>query len=67
MITTLRCRALDWYMKFSIVPVGDVSKTLNKIRMGMIDELRKPNSESKCIIEIKEIKQLLTKFVWGLD
>ena len=31
MITTLRGHALDWYMKFSIVPVGVVLKTLKEI------------------------------------
>ena len=31
MIMTLQDRALDWYMKFSIVPVGVLQKTLNDI------------------------------------
>ena len=40
---------------------------LNEIRMGMIDEFRKQKTESQCIIEIKEIKQLSTKYVWDFD
>ena len=67
MITTLRGRALDWYMKFSIVPVGVVPKTLNEIQLRLIDEFKKPKSESQCIIEIKEIKQLPTEYVWDFD
>ena len=35
--------------------------------MGLIDEFRKTNFESEYIIEIKEIKQLLTKSVWDFD
>ena len=31
MITTLRGRALDWYMKFSMVPTGVPHKTLDQI------------------------------------
>ena len=60
MITTLRGHALDWYMKFSIVPVGVFLKKLSEIRVGLIDEFRKPKYESHCIIEIKETKQLPT-------
>ena len=63
MITTLRGHALAWYMKFSIVPVGVVPKTLNEIRPGLIDEFKNLNSEPQCINEIKEMKQLLTEYV----
>ena len=54
-------------MKFSIVLVGVVSKTLNEIHVGLIDGFRKPKSESQCINEIKEIKQLSTEYVWDFD
>ena len=67
MITTLQDHALDWYMKFSIVPVGVIPKAFNDILVGLIDEFRKPKSKSQCIIEIKEIKQLPTKSVWDFD
>ena len=67
MITTLRGRVLDWYLKIFIVPVGVVPKTLNDIRVGLIDEFSKPKCESQCIIKIKEIKQLPTEFVWDFD
>ena len=67
MITTLWGHVLDWYMKFSIVPVGVVPKTLNEIRLGLIDEFKKSKSKSQCIIDIKEIKQLPTKSVWDFD
>ena len=63
----LRGCALDWYMKFSIVPIGVVPKTLNQIRLGLIDEFKKPKYESQCITEIIEIKKLLTKSIWDFD
>ena len=67
MITTLRGHALDWYMKFSIVPIGFVLKTLNEIQVVLIDEFKNPKPESQCIIEIKEIKQLPRESVWDFD
>ena len=33
----------------------------------MICEFRKPKSESRCITEIKEIKQELEETVWDFD
>ena len=60
MVTTLWGHALDWYMKYSVVPLGQPQRTLEEIRRAMILEFRKPQSESQCIIEIKEIKKALT-------
>ena len=54
-------------MKFSIVPVGVVPKTLSDIRLWLINEFKKLKYESQCITEIKEIKQLLTKFFGDFD
>ena len=56
MITTLSSHAVDWFMKFYIVPLGVPHKTLDEIRLTMICEFRKPKFESQCITEIKEIK-----------
>ena len=67
MITTLRGHALDWYMKFSIVLVGVVPKTLNEVQLGFIYEFKKPKSESQCITEIKEIKNLPIESIWDFD
>ena len=36
---------------------------LGEIRVGMIDEFKKPDYESQCITEIKEIKQLPTESI----
>ena len=33
----------------------------------MISEFRKPKSESQCITEIREIKQVLAETVWDFD
>ena len=59
MITTLRGRALDWYMKFSMVPVGIPKKSLDQIRMGPIDEFKNPKYELQCITELE------TKYLFG--
>ena len=67
MITTLRGHALDWYMKFSIVPVGAAQKTLDQIQVGMIYEFIKLKYESQCITRIKEINHLPIESNWDFD
>jgi hypothetical protein len=63
--TTLRDRTLSWYMK--LVQGLAQPKTLNKIKNALIVEFKKPNSESQCITELKEIKQKITEPVWEFD
>ena len=67
MITTLRSRALDWFMMFYVAPTETPQKTLDEIRAAMIFEFRKPKSESQCITNIKEIKQALAETIWDFD
>ena len=67
MITTLRGRALDWCMKYCVVPLGQPQRTLEEIRCAMISEFRKLQSKSQCITEIKEIKQAPVEAVWEFD
>ena len=67
MITTLWGHALDWYMKYYVVPLGQPQRTLEEIRHAMILEFIKRQSESQCITEIKEIKQALAEIVWDFD
>jgi hypothetical protein len=63
--TTLRDRALSWYMKFV---TGSVQpKPLNDIKTVLSAEFKKPKSESQCITELKEIKQKVTEPVWEFD
>ena len=57
MIPTLRGHALDWFMKFCATPAGIPYKTLEEIWRAMILEFQKPQLESQCITEIKEIKR----------
>jgi hypothetical protein len=52
--TTLRDRALSWYMK--LVQGLAQPKPLNQIKKTLIAEFKKPKSESQCITELKEIK-----------
>ena len=53
--TTLRDRALSWYMM--LVQGIAQPKPLNRIKNALIVEFKKPKSESKCITELKEIKK----------
>jgi hypothetical protein len=61
--TTFRERALTWYMKYT---TGH-NRTLAEVRTAMIKEFKKPKSESQCIAELKDIKQLPTETVWDFD
>ena len=65
--TTLRGRALDWYMIFMQVPQGTMTKTLNEIQERLFEEFKKPKSEAQYITEHKEIKQFLNETVWDFD
>jgi hypothetical protein len=42
-------------------------KPLNEIKNALIVEFKKPNSESQCIIELKEIKQRVVELVWEFN
>ena len=66
-ITTLWGHALDWYMKYCVVPLRQPKRTLEEIRRAMISKFRKPQSESQCITNIKDIKQAPTEIVWDFD
>jgi len=50
-------------MKFS----NGQHKSLDDITNALITEFKKPKSESQCITELKEIKQLSNKTVWDFD
>jgi hypothetical protein len=63
--TTLRDRALSWYMK--LVQGISQPKPLNEIKNVFIAEFKKPKSESQCITELKEIKQSVVEPVWEFD
>src|SRR5882762_7404983 len=63
LVTTLRDRALTWYMKYTTAP----ARTLAQVKTAMIKEFKKPKSESQCITKLKDIKQLPTESVWDFD
>ena len=62
LVTTLRERALTWYMKYAATP-----KTLVQVITAMIKEFKKPKSKSQCITELKDIKHLPSESVWDFD
>ena len=51
MVMTFRGHALNWFMNFYVVHVGNPQKTLAEIQTGLVDEFRKPKYESQCITE----------------
>jgi hypothetical protein len=63
--TTLRDRALSWYMKFSSGSAQP--KPLNEIKTVLSEEFNKPKSQSECITNLKEVKQTMTRPVWEFD
>ena len=65
--TTLRSHALDWYMRFMLVPQGGTAKTLGEIYKGLFEEFKKLKSEAQYITELKEIKQFPNEIIWDFD
>jgi hypothetical protein len=64
---TFRDCALLWYMKYqTTTPVGQ-TRTLADVRQALLKEFQKPKSESQCITELKEIKQIVNESVWDYD
>ena len=61
--TTFRDRVLNWFMKYSNIQ----ARTLVQVRVVLISEFKKPNSESQCITKLKEIKQKPMDTVWDFD
>ena len=50
LITTLKDRALSWYMKYSST---NQNATLAQTKTALNVEFKKPKSQSQCITEIK--------------
>jgi hypothetical protein len=46
---------------------GVAPKPLNAINIALIFEFKKPNSESRCITELNEIKKRIIELVWEFD
>ena len=65
--TTLRGRALEWFMRFTWVPQGGTAKTLDEIRTGLFEEFNKSKSKAQYITELKEIKQFPNETIWDFD
>ena len=43
------------------------TRTLVDVRKYLLKEFQKPKFESQCIIEMKEIKQIVNELVWDYD
>ena len=63
--TTFRDRSLTWFMKFSTST--QQPKTIQEIKDELKKEFKKPKSESQCITELKEIKQMPHESVGDFD
>ena len=66
LVSTLRGRALEWFMRFTRVPQGGTVKTLDEIRTGLFEEFKKLKFESQYITKLKEIKQFPNETIWDL-
>lgn len=62
-VTSLRERALTWYMKYSMSNPNDIFDEVNR---PLVSEFKKPKSELQYIRELKEIKKALTESLWEL-
>ena len=65
--TTLRGRALEWFMRFTRIPQGGTTKTLDEIQTRLFEEFKKTKSEAQYITELKEIKQFPNEIIWDFD
>ena len=63
--TTFRDRALTWFIKFS--SSAQQPRTIKEIKDELKKEFKNPKSESQCIAELKEIKQMPHESVWDFD
>jgi hypothetical protein len=63
--TTLRDHALSWHMKF--VKASVQPKALNGIKTKFSAEFKNPKLDSRCITDLKEIKQKVNELVWEFD
>ena len=65
--TTLRGRALEWFITFMRIPQGGTTKTLDEIQTGLFEELKNPKSEAQYITKLKEIKRFPNDMIWDFD
>ena len=65
--TTLRGRALEWFMRFTWIPQGGIAKTLDEIQTWLFEEFKKLKSEAQYITELKEIKHFPNEMIWDFD
>ena len=65
--TTLKGRALEWFMRFMQVPQGGTTETLDEIQTGLFKEFKKLKFEAQYITKLKEIKQFPNETIWDFD
>jgi hypothetical protein len=64
---TFRDCALLWYMTYHTTTPARQTRTLENVRQALLKEFQKPKSELQCIIELKEIKNIVNESVWDYD
>lgn len=65
--TTVRERALVWFMKYHNTTPARQTRTLAEVKQALLKEFQKSESESQCITELKEIKHIVNESVWDFD
>ena len=64
LVTTLKDRALSWYIKYSTThPTASLKETKDALN----NEFKNPNSQAQCVTEVKEIKQKVNESAWDFD
>ena len=54
-------------MRFTWMPQGGTTKTLDNIRTRIFEEFKKLKSEAQYITKLKEIKQFPNETIWDFD
>jgi hypothetical protein len=65
--TTLRDRALDWYVSLDTNSAPGMTRTLVDIKKLLINKFQKPSSKDQYMNEMIKIRQKLGEYVWEID
>jgi hypothetical protein len=62
--TTLKDKAMMWYMKYNSTTPAVQARSLKEIKRYQLREFQRPKSESQYITKVKDINQLVVETSW---
>ena len=62
--TTLKDKAMMWYMKYKSTTSAVQARSLKEIKRYLLREFQRPKSESQCITKVKDINKLVVETSW---